>query len=109
MREPGALFSHDGVHAHGRHLLLIWLSNQITARGIGNGLALILAVGLMSICRQTSPWRCNEARQGYVSVDMIVAGASLAVMITAFIVLVEGARRVITVDYPAQTDRRRDA
>jgi preprotein translocase subunit SecY len=84
-------------------MLLIWLSNQITARGIGNGLALILAVGLMVDLPENVAVAIERGRQGYISVNLFAIAAILAMVVTAFIVFIEGARRVIAVDYPQQT------
>jgi preprotein translocase subunit SecY len=84
-------------------LLLVWLSNQITARGVGNGLVLIFAVNLVVELPAIVALTWEQVRQGYISVDMFAVGVALAVVVTVLIVVVEGARRVIAVDFPAQT------
>jgi preprotein translocase subunit SecY len=81
-------------------LLLVWLSNQITAHGIGNGLVLILAVGLLVNLPPNIAVAVERVRHGIVSVDMIVMAMILAAVVTALIVVVEGARHVIVVEYP---------
>jgi len=102
--QPGAMFELTTVLTlTAGTMLLIWLSNQITARGIGNGLALILAVGLLVDLPEHVAVAIERARIGYVSPDMIVAAAILAAVVTAVIVFVEGARRVVAVDFPQKT------
>ncbi len=102
--QPGAMFKLTTVLTLTTGtMLLIWLSNQITARGIGNGLALILAVGLMVDLPENVAVALERARMGYMSTNMISVATVLAIVVTVTIALVEGARRVIAVDFPHQT------
>jgi len=84
-------------------LLLIWLSNQITARGIGNGLALVLAVGFLIDLPEIVALGVERARMGYISFNMIAVAAVLAALITMLIVVVESARRVVALVFPPRT------
>jgi preprotein translocase subunit SecY len=83
-------------------VLLVWLSNQITARGVGNGLVLFLAIGLLVEFPANIAFALERARQGYISFDIIGVAAVLAAAVTVLIVLVESARRRIPVVYPAR-------
>jgi preprotein translocase subunit SecY len=83
-------------------MLLVWLSNQITARGIGNGLVLILAVGLIVNFPAVVAIALERARHGVISMDKFAVGVLLAVAITVLIVFVEGARRSIPLHFRGQ-------
>ena len=101
--QPGLLFELSTVLTlSAGTMLLVWLANQITARGIGNGLALILALALLIDLPATVAIAIERVREGVVSVDRLMVGVILAATVTALIVLVEGARRTIVVDYPKQ-------
>ena len=84
-------------------MLLVWLANQITGRGIGNGLVLVLAVGFLINLPEIAAVAMERARMGIISVNMITFGAALAVAITAIIVLVERAQRTVVIEFPQQT------
>jgi preprotein translocase subunit SecY len=102
--EPGPVFELTTVVSLvAGTVFLVWLSNQITARGIGNGLVLILAVGLVVDFPAVVAVELERARQGIVSTDKIAVAALLAVAVTALIVFVEGARRAIPVEFAEQS------
>jgi len=101
---PGILFELSTVLTlTAGTMLLIWLSNLITARGIGNGLALMLAVGFVTSLPPEIAGGLVKFNRGVVSADMIALSLALAAVIVALIAFVEGARRPIEVDYPKQT------
>ncbi len=102
--EPGALFRLTTVLTlTAGTLLLVWLANQITLRGIGNGLALILAVGLLIDLPANVAGAIERARMGYISANLVGIGAVMAIIVMTLIVVFEGARRVIALDFPEQT------
>jgi preprotein translocase subunit SecY len=102
--QPGAMFKVTTILTlTAGTLLLVWLSNQITARGVGNGLVLVFAVNLVVELPATAALAWEQLRQGYLSADRFVVGVGLAVVVTVIIVVVEGARRVIAVEFPEQT------
>jgi preprotein translocase subunit SecY len=99
--DPGLLFRLTTVLTlTAGTLFLVWLSEQITARGIGNGIALILAVGFVAGLPAAAAAAFDASRQGSLSPNVIVLAAILAAAITALIAFMEGARRKIPVDYP---------
>jgi len=99
--DPGLLFRLTTVLTlTAGTLFLVWLSDQITARGIGNGIALILAVGFVAGLPTAVAATLGAARQGSLSPSFMLLAAILAAAITALIVFMEGARRKIPVDYP---------
>ncbi|MCK1733622.1 preprotein translocase subunit SecY [Bradyrhizobium sp. 138] len=82
--------------------LLVWLSEQITHYGIGNGLALILSVGMLVSLPRDVAGIANVVRSGAVSGNLVIIHAVLWVVTIAVIVLVEGARRNVRVEFGAR-------
>jgi preprotein translocase subunit SecY len=81
--------------------VLVWLSEQITRHGIGNGLALILSVGMLISIPRDVAGIMELVRTGAVSGNLVFAHAAFWVVTVAVIVLVEGARRNIRVEFGA--------
>ncbi|HXX26152.1 MAG TPA: preprotein translocase subunit SecY [Pseudolabrys sp.] len=102
--QPGALFKAMTVLSlTAGTLVLVWLCNQITLRGVGNGLVLVLAISLLIDLPTPVAATFERARMGMFTGNMVLLTAVLALLVTIAIVLFEGARRVIAVDYPQQT------
>ena len=80
-------------------MFLMWLGEQITERGLGNGISLIIfagiAAGLPSAIGQT----LEQARTGAYSIPLVLGIVALIVVVTAFVVFVERAVRKILVNY----------
>ena len=72
---------------------LVWLADQITARGIGNGIALILSVGILTQLTPTIATAMELGQQGVLSTNVLAILAILLVALTGIVVLVEKARR----------------
>jgi preprotein translocase subunit SecY len=83
-------------------IFLVWLAGQITARGIGNGLALILAAGIVAELPSTIAGMLDLARRGLLSTNVILSVCGLAVVLTALIVHIELARRELRVTFSRQ-------
>ncbi|VIO76063.1 Protein translocase subunit SecY [Bradyrhizobium ivorense] len=81
---------------------LVWLSELITRHGIGNGLALILSVGIVAAFPAEVATTIELLRQGAVSGNLVLFNAILSVAVVAMIVLVESARRNVPVQYVAR-------
>jgi len=81
---------------------VVWLSEQITRHGIGNGLALILSVGIVASIPGEVATMLELLRQGAVSANAMLLYAILWAALTAVIVLVEDARRNVPVQYAAR-------
>jgi preprotein translocase subunit SecY len=98
--EPGALFRISTVLTlSGGTLFLVWLSDQITARGIGNGLALILVVGIVAELPAALAGAVELHRQGVLSTGQIAFLLVLAVVVIACVVFMERARRPLSIQY----------
>jgi preprotein translocase subunit SecY len=101
--EPGGWFLLSATATMaGGVFFLVWLSEQITRHGIGNGLALILFVGIVVSLPAEVATAFELLRQGAVSADLLLFAAVLSVAAVAVIVLVEGARRNVPVQYAAR-------
>jgi preprotein translocase subunit SecY len=91
---PGALFRITTVLTlTGGTLFLVWLGTQITARGIGNGIALILLAGIVIVLPRSFAAVFELFRIGAVSPAGTLGLMVLTVAVTAIVVAMERARR----------------
>ncbi len=98
---PGLFFRASVVITlTGGTMFLMWLGEQITARGIGNGVSLIIFAGIVAQLPQALLSTLELGRTGALSTVVILAVMVLAVVTIAFIVLVERAQRRVLVQYP---------
>ena len=84
----------------GGTLFLLWLGEQITSRGIGNGVSLIIFAGIVANLPFALVSTLELGRSGAISVVMIVFLMALVVGVIAFIVFMERAHRRVPVQYP---------
>jgi preprotein translocase subunit SecY len=99
--EPGMFFRLTAVITIvGGTLFLMWLGEQITARGIGNGISLIIFVGIIAQLPHAMASLLELERTGAMSPVFIIVFLALAVAVIAFIVFMERAQRRILVQYP---------
>ncbi len=80
-------------------LFLMWLGEQITERGIGNGISLIIFAGIVAGLPAAIGGTLELARSGEISAGIVLLLIILAVAVTAFVVFVERAQRRITINY----------
>jgi preprotein translocase subunit SecY len=78
----------------------MWLGEQITARGIGNGISLIIMAGIVANLPHALASTLELGRTGALSTAFIVGFLILAVAVVAFIVFMERAHRRILIQYP---------
>jgi len=96
--EPGWLFRISTVLTlTGGVMVLTWLAGQITARGLGNGVALILFAGIVVELPAGIAGTLELGRQGVLSSGNILALLAWTIALTALIVVVERARRRLLV------------
>lgn len=101
--EPGGWFLLSATASMvGGVFFLVWLSEQITRHGVGNGLALILFVGIVVSLPGEFGAVLQLLRHGALSVNQVLSLAVLVVALVVVIVLVEGARRNVPVQYAAR-------
>jgi preprotein translocase subunit SecY len=78
----------------------MWLGEQMTARGIGNGTSLIIFAGIVAEAPRSIANMLALSKQGAISFPAVFAIAALAVAITFFIVFIERSQRRLVVQYP---------
>jgi preprotein translocase subunit SecY len=84
----------------GGSLFLMWLGEQITARGVGNGISLIIFIGIIAQLPSAIASMLELGRTGAISPIFIVLLILIVIAVIAFIVFVERAQRRILVQYP---------
>ncbi len=81
-------------------IFLMWLGEQITQRGIGNGISLIIFSGIVAEIPRALASTFELGRTGALSVPMILSIFILIICTVAFIVFIERAFRKILINYP---------
>lgn len=81
-------------------MFLMWLGEQITARGVGNGISLIIFAGIVANLPSALAGTLELGRTGALSAGFIILLLALSVGIIYLIVLVERAQRRIIIQYP---------
>jgi len=84
----------------GGTMFLMWLGEQITARGVGNGTSLIIFAGIVANLPTALANLLDLGRTGALSPFFILGFMVIAVAVIAFIVFMERAQRRIVVQYP---------
>ncbi|MEO0981230.1 MAG: preprotein translocase subunit SecY [Pseudomonadota bacterium] len=84
----------------GGTIFLMWLGEQITARGIGNGISLIIFAGIIAEMPRAIFNLLSQARTTSVNVVFILAIIVLVLGLVVFIVFVERAQRRLLIQYP---------
>ncbi len=99
--EPGLFFRASCVITLvGGTMFLMWLGEQITARGIGNGISLIIFVGIVAELPSALAQFFASGRSGALSPIVIVSVMVMVVAVIAFVVFVERALRKVHIQYP---------
>jgi preprotein translocase subunit SecY len=80
-------------------MFLMWLGEQITERGLGNGISLIIFAGIAAGLPNAIGLTLEQARTGAYSIPLVLGIVALVVIVTAFVVFVERALRKILVNY----------
>ncbi len=88
-------------------MFLMWLGEQITERGIGNGISMIIFAGIVAGLPAAIGGTLELARTGEMSVLTILFLFALALAVTAFVVFVERGQRRITVNYARRQQGRK--
>ncbi len=99
--DPGWFFRISTVITlTGGTMFLMWLGEQITSRGIGNGISLIIMAGIVAELPSAIAGTLELGRQGALSTGLIFIVIVMAVVVTAFIVFMERAQRRLLIQYP---------
>src|SRR6202011_5225344 len=84
----------------GGTVFLMWLGEQVTSRGIGNGISLIILSGIVAQVPSALAGMLELGRQGALSTPVILIVMVMAVAVIAFIVFMERAQRRLLIQYP---------
>jgi preprotein translocase subunit SecY len=88
-------------------MFLMWLGEQMTERGIGNGISLIIFAGIVSRFPEAIAQVINQVKQGQMQVLSMLLLVSLVLAVTAFVVFMERAQRKIPVNYAKRQQGRK--
>jgi preprotein translocase subunit SecY len=101
VNDPGVFFRATTVITLvGGTMFLMWLGEQITARGVGNGISLIIFAGIVAELPSALAGTLELGRQGALSTFVIVGLFAMAIAVIAFIVFMERAQRRLLIQYP---------
>jgi preprotein translocase subunit SecY len=99
--EPGLFFTLSTVVTlTGGTMFLVWLGEQITSRGVGNGSSLIIFAGIVARLPQAVVEMFELGRQGSISTGLVIGVIVMALAVIAFIVFMERAQRRVPITYP---------
>ena len=99
--DPGLYFRMSAVITLvGGVVFLMWIGEQVTARGIGNGISLIIFAGIVAELPSALVNTLELGRQGALSTWLILGVLVLAIIVIVTIVYVERAQRKLVVQYP---------
>ena len=99
--EPGMMFKLTTIITIvAGTIFLMWLGEQITQRGIGNGISLIIFSGIVAEIPRALVTTFELGRTGAISTFMIIALFILLILTIMFIVFMERALRKILINYP---------
>jgi preprotein translocase subunit SecY len=105
--EPGMLFRVAAVISLiGGTMFLMWIGEQITSRGIGNGISLIIMAGIVAHLPTTLVNLLEGGRTGSVSPAVVIAIILAVVGLVLFICFMERAQRRILIQYPKRQTAR---
>jgi preprotein translocase subunit SecY len=99
--DPGIFFRLSTVITlTGGTVFLMWLGEQVTSRGIGNGISLIILSGIVAQLPTAIAGTLELSRTGQLGVGVLLLVAVMAFAVIAFIVFMERAQRRLLIQYP---------
>jgi preprotein translocase subunit SecY len=105
--EPGLMFRVAAtISLVGGTLFLMWIGEQITSRGIGNGVSLIIMAGIVATLPQALAQLFEGGRTGTMDPVLVAAIVALAIGLVLFICFVERAQRRVPIQYPKRQTAR---
>ena len=88
-------------------MFMMWLGEQITERGVGNGISMLIFAGIVAGIPRARGQSFESARQGDVNIIALLAVGLLAVAIIGFVVFIERGQRRIAVHYAKRQQGRK--
>jgi preprotein translocase subunit SecY len=105
--QPGMLFEIAGtVSLVGGTLFLMWIGEQITSRGIGNGVSLIIMAGIVARLPQAVGQLLEGSRTGSLNGLLVFGIVVLTIVLILFICFMERAQRRVLIQYPKRQTAR---
>jgi preprotein translocase subunit SecY len=99
--DPGVFFRvSTTITLVGGTLFVMWLGEQITQRGIGNGSSMIIFAGIVAELPSAIAGTLELGRQGALSTALILLVIVMGISVIAFIVFMERAQRRLLINYP---------
>jgi preprotein translocase subunit SecY len=99
--EPGPFFLlSTTITLVGGTMFLLWLGEQITSRGIGNGTSMIIFAGIIAEFPAQLAQTLELGRQGAISTGLLLLILVMAICVIAFCVFMERAQRRLLINYP---------
>ncbi len=98
--DPGIVFRFTAVVTLvGGTMFLMWLGEQITERGIGNGISIIIFAGIVAGLPAAVTGTLGLVSSGAFSIPLVIFLVIAVILVTAFVIFVERGMRKITVNY----------
>ncbi len=88
-------------------MFMMWLGEQITERGVGNGISLLIFAGIVAGFPAAIGQSFEAARQGDINIIALLVIGAMALGVVAFVVFIERGQRRITVNYAKRQQGRR--
>ena len=88
-------------------MFMMWLGEQITERGVGNGISMLIFAGIVAGLPSAIGQSFESARQGDINIFALIAIGMLAVAIIGFVVFIERGQRRIAVHYAKRQQGRK--
>jgi len=88
-------------------MFLMWLGEQITERGIGNGISILIFVGIVAGLPSAIGQTAEQARQGDLNILLLLLIGVIVLAVTYFVVFVERGQRRIVVNYAKRQQGRK--
>ena len=105
--EPGMMFRIAAtISLVGGTLFLMWIGEQITSRGIGNGVSLIIMAGIVATLPRALGQLFEGGRSGTIDPLLVATIVALAIGLVLFICFVERAQRRVPIQYPKRQTAR---
>jgi len=99
--DPGPYFMASTIITLvGGTVFLMWLGEQITARGVGNGISLIIFSGIVAEFPTYVIRSVAQLREGNLDITALLAITALSVALIVFIVFIERSQRRLLIQYP---------
>ena len=88
-------------------VFLMWLGEQVSERGIGNGISIIIAISILSGMPGAIGQALEQSRQGDLNILLLIGIGVLAMAVIAAVVFIERGQRRITVNYAQRQQGRK--